>query len=319
VPKREWKTAAELEAELRADPEFQEQERERDTAFKERWEKLIAEEAPLVEELKEAGFEVEEVTDLLRLGSYSGAIPILLEHLRRPYSAFVKGQIAFALNIPEAVEGWEILLNEFEAAPSSDDDDAKWWMATALSTIAREHNFETILRLVREPRHGENRIAFFKVLERSTDPRARDALIELSSHAVLGYEAKKSLKRLERKKSRTKRRKDAANEEPAPDLSETSMNFDSELVEPFLERVSTIVSGFGGTQIAKVTELIDELDVDEEEELRFEVEHGGRATPLRIRVFMDDADAPDLYFFTSPELAAEIEELYESFCEEHGI
>jgi len=34
---------------------------------------------------------------------------------------------------------------------------------------------------------------------------------------------------------------------------------------------------------------------------------------------MDDIDAPDLYFFTSAELAAKIDSEYEAMCEELGI
>lgn len=41
--------------------------------------------------------------------------------------------------------------------------------------------------------------------------------------------------------------------------------------------------------------------------------------PLRLVIFMDDVDAPDLYFFTHPELAADIEEELHQFWDERGM
>ena len=107
--------------------------------------------------------------------------------------------------------------------------------------------------------------------------------------------------------------------EPIAELAEASMNFDAELVAPFVERLSSLVTGLAAPQIAQVVDAIEDLGIDEERELIFEVLHQRRAVRLKIRVGMDDVDAPDLYFFTTRELAAEITNVMADFCEEHGI
>jgi hypothetical protein len=45
--------------------------------------------------------------------------------------------------------------------------------------------------------------------------------------------------------------------------AEASMNFDAEMVGPFLVRVSSLNIGFGPKQIATVLETVDELEVNE--------------------------------------------------------
>ena len=65
--------------------------------------------------------------------------------------------------------------------------------------------------------------------------------------------------------------------------------------------------------------VVDALDVDATRELYFDVEYDGCMEQLRIEVFMDDVDAPDLYFFAQPRFSEAITELMRNFCEEHGI
>jgi hypothetical protein len=50
----------------------------------------------------------------------------------------------------------------------------------------------------------------------------------------------------------------------------------------------------------------------------FDVIHEGRSVPLEIRAFMDDVEAPDMYFFTVPTLAEVIQAEIIRFAEEHG-
>src|SRR5437667_1331983 len=80
-------TAAELDARLQADPEFQAGKKERDLALAERVARLQEEQAPIVADLKAAGFGVNRLSDLImRSAPYPAAIPILLKHLVLPYS-----------------------------------------------------------------------------------------------------------------------------------------------------------------------------------------------------------------------------------------
>ena len=97
------------------------------------------------------------------------------------------------------------------------------------------------------------------------------------------------------------------------------MNFDANMVGPFLERLSALVVGFGPIEIGQVLKAVDELEVDDERELCFQVTPHGQVVPLNIRIFKDDVDAPDLYFFAPQKLVEEINKLMNVFCEEYGI
>jgi hypothetical protein len=102
-------------------------------------------------------------------------------------------------------------------------------------------------------------------------------------------------------------------------LSEASMNFDQEHVGPFLLYLSKTVGGdFDSAAAEKITEAIDRLRVEETANWEFDVAVAGGRERLVMVAFKDDVDAPDLAFYTSPELAARIQEELESFGAEQG-
>lgn len=103
-------------------------------------------------------------------------------------------------------------------------------------------------------------------------------------------------------------------------LEEASMNFDGENVRPFLKRLKPLVeSGFADGEIAQVVQMLERLQIDEEREMEFSIRYRGKPTVLRIQIFMDDVNAPDVAFFTDPELAKEIDSAMEQFAAELGI
>ena len=61
------------------------------------------------------------------------------------------------------------------------------------------------------------------------------------------------------------------------------------------------------------------MAVDSEKSWDFDVVHTGQKVPLQIRVFMDDVEAPDVYFFTTPELAATINRELRAYFDELGM
>jgi hypothetical protein len=102
-------------------------------------------------------------------------------------------------------------------------------------------------------------------------------------------------------------------------LSEASMNFDQEGVGPFLLRLSRIVGAdFDSAAAEKVTDAVDALDVDEIGNWEFRLSGNGSTRRLVIVAYKDDVDAPDLAFYTSPELATRIQEQLEAFATEQG-
>ena len=103
-------------------------------------------------------------------------------------------------------------------------------------------------------------------------------------------------------------------------MAEATMSFDTSTVRPFLERLETLLEdGFGDPEIQDVMEVIDSLAVDDETEVRYEVLFAGESLPLRIRVFMNDIDSPDIGFVTSPDLVDRIQEEMHEYEEEIGL
>jgi hypothetical protein len=96
------------------------------------------------------------------------------------------------------------------------------------------------------------------------------------------------------------------------------MNFDLESLEPFLQRLAQKIEGFSPVEIAAVMRGVSEMAVDEERDWNFTVQHAGSPVPLRVHIFLDDVDAPDLAFFTSAELASLIQEELVLFAQEQG-
>ena len=97
------------------------------------------------------------------------------------------------------------------------------------------------------------------------------------------------------------------------------MSFDTSAVRPFLERLEVLLEdGFGDPEIQDVMEVIDSLAVDDETEVRYDVTFAGEEIPLRIRIYMDGIDSPEIGFITAPDLADRIQEEMHEYEEELG-
>jgi hypothetical protein len=105
-----------------------------------------------------------------------------------------------------------------------------------------------------------------------------------------------------------------------PSLEEWSTNFDTENVVPFLQRIAQhIESGFADPEIAQVLKLIETMKVDDEKHLTFEIRYAGQLSDFKIGVFLDDIDAPDLYFFAPAGLCKQLSAEMQKFAEERGM
>lgn len=94
-------------------------------------------------------------------------------------------------------------------------------------------------------------------------------------------------------------------------LEESSRNLDMEQLEPLLKKVSSLIEdGFKEDEIQEVCELAEEMEVEQEKGINFPIQFDGEKTGFRIQIFMDDIDAPDLYFFAPPKLAEEIRKIF---------
>jgi len=111
-------TAAEALATLRVDPAYMKMRAERDAELAARAARLKLEEAPILKDLEAAGWKVDSVWDLVNTSKpYPAAIPVLLSHLKRPYSDRIREGIARALAVPDATGSWSTLRAEYETSP----------------------------------------------------------------------------------------------------------------------------------------------------------------------------------------------------------
>jgi hypothetical protein len=193
-------TAAELLAKLNADPEFvaarkrEEEERQRrEAAYR------LAE-APLVEELLAADCQVQSVWDLVNTrSSYPKVVPILLRHVSLPYPPAILEGISRALAVPEAIAGWEDLKRLYR---QEQVERVKDGLAVAIAGAADASAIADVVELARDRTHGPSRLLLLSALERSADPRARAALLDLATDPDLTKEVRVILKRIERKRIR---------------------------------------------------------------------------------------------------------------------
>jgi len=138
------RTAAESDRLFQACPEWvaQRDAREAETLAKE--EQYLAEEAPLREELHALGYPVKWVWDFVNTArSYPDAIPVLIDHLRRPYSDAVREGIARALAVREArgLAGGAIVETLREEGLGKQ---LRWALANTLTMVADRTNWDGI-------------------------------------------------------------------------------------------------------------------------------------------------------------------------------
>jgi len=177
-------TAGELIARLHSDPEWMARQQERDRRHDEKTMALRQAEIPLVVALNNAlqgvGLGVVgSVWDLVNTSShYPQAIPILLEHLEKPYPDEIAGGIGRALAVPEARPYRQQILNAYETADSATMPWRKDGLALA---VAKTNDLTEVIRLLQDPAHGDSRLLLLLALRRSRNPRALET-VEVLRH-----------------------------------------------------------------------------------------------------------------------------------------
>ncbi len=195
-------TAAEHEAWLKETGQYAAMEERRRTKEEERLRREVEfrrAEAPLVDELRAAGFEVQSAWDLVNTpSSYPLAVPILLKHLPRSYPAAVREGIARSLAVRETKAlGWNLLTRLYIDEP---EDRARSGLAAAIAANADDEVIGDVIALARDVRQGSSRMLLVSALETSADPRARVALTDLGTDPHLTKEIKVILGRLKRRR-----------------------------------------------------------------------------------------------------------------------
>jgi hypothetical protein len=199
-------TLAEHDAMLKATGQYDamvEKNRQQEQERQERVGEWREAEQPLVAELRAAGFAVESAWDLFNRKEpwntaedphpYTEALPILLEHLKRPYPDRVREGVARALAVPGIRFGWETLVWLYRQEPFGTD--AKSGLAVAIGATADDEVMGEVIALLNDSRHGPSRVLLLSALGRSSLPSAREALVALESDPQLAREVEVLLRR----------------------------------------------------------------------------------------------------------------------------
>jgi hypothetical protein len=129
-----------------------------------------AEAKPLVDALSTAWRPVNSIGELLQTSEpYPQAIPVLVDHLRRPYHASIKDVIARALTVKEARGPLaQIVLEELksmDAVHNSDEEGYRFALANALVTIGDSSMQTDVVDMMNNPRYAEIAVELKRVIK----------------------------------------------------------------------------------------------------------------------------------------------------------
>jgi HEAT repeat protein len=181
-------TSKELRAKIKEDPFYTARwagDEERIERMQRALEEYRKAAAPIFEELAQAGYPLDQLSDLYRKKVYANkvtyqrAVPILLRWLPRIDDLNVREEIVRTLSVKWAKPAAApVLIKEFQKV----DDPVglyKWAIGNALSVVADDSVFDDIVKLVKDKQHGRAREMVAVALGNMKDPRAVDVLIEL--------------------------------------------------------------------------------------------------------------------------------------------
>lgn len=191
-------TAAELDKELRRDPEYMAWRRTVDVSDKaaQKAERLAT--RALRKELAAVGVRVRSVWDLVNTGEpYPTGIPVLIRHLSLPYDDPTKEAIARALTVREARGiAAEALIEEFKRLPAPETTlGPKWAIGNALAMVATKEHIEELLELALDKRHGPARSQLPRALGKFRTPAVKAALEQLLTDPDTAVEAERALRK----------------------------------------------------------------------------------------------------------------------------
>ncbi|WP_343540217.1 hypothetical protein [Sphingobacterium thalpophilum] len=192
-------TAAEFQEQLLQDEEYQKWLKEKEQVRIALEAAYAEDEKPLVEDLKKAGLNITSSWDLVNTKSrYKPAIPILLEHLPKPYHLKNKEGIVRALAVKEAIgKASSVLISEYNRTPK-DKVLLRWAIGNTIYTTITEDDVESILPIVLDRTNGTSRQMFVAALGKIKVNNVKDVLLRLvnDDDKVIRDEAKKALKKI---------------------------------------------------------------------------------------------------------------------------
>jgi len=154
-------------------------------------------------ELRAAGYPAYDLQDfsMQKLPSKDAAV-ILVKWLGRTDDPLARTLIATALTDTKARSvATQPLLDLFSELPAGAREKDR--VANALATLARDPHFERTAGLIRDPRHGFERVYLFAAVGYMKDPRAVELCLELLEDEQLGMAALRALADLKSERARS--------------------------------------------------------------------------------------------------------------------
>jgi hypothetical protein len=163
-------------------------------------EKILEEdEKPLINDLLKVGVNIKSSWDLVNSSkSYQKAIPILIEHLSKPYHLKNKEGIARALAVKEAKGvACRPIIEEYKKTPK-DEHNLRWVYGNTIEVIITEDYLDEIIDIVKDESNGDSRQMFVAALGCLGSSKVQDILSYLikDKSQVVHEEAKKALKKI---------------------------------------------------------------------------------------------------------------------------
>ena len=164
---------------------------------------------PLLDDLRQkAQIDIVSLAVLVNTSErYPEAIPILVDHLDRPYNECIKEAIVRSLAVSEAKGvACQALLNEFYRIPNYDLSeyrnpawircDLKWIIGNTMAVVATKPYEKEIIKIVADEAHAGARSRFIEALRKLKATKAKPILIRLlkSEHRLEQREAARALK-----------------------------------------------------------------------------------------------------------------------------
>ena len=207
-----YTTAEEFMKELEADPEYQARTREHNQRMSEIRRRRREEAAPLAADLQRLGWDVESAWGFLGCeDDYSAVWPVLVEHLQRPYSDWVREGIVRALTHVAALDiAWDALRDAFIKNGGHAPEGIGFALGNALGEIMDASVLPDVLELVVDRAYGTNREVMVHYLVEYRDrPEVRQVLESLVDDRDVGKHARRALtlRRVRRRPGRGRRRK----------------------------------------------------------------------------------------------------------------
>jgi len=187
----EWMTTEEFAKQLEADPDYLRRRAEQEKVMSGRNAFLTGAAAPILADLASVGIITDDVWKVrTEKKENAKAIPILLDHLQRPYPSIIRAGIAQRLAVRATRRiGWKVLVDEYRETDISDDH-VKQSIASALAGASDDSVINELIALAKDKSQGDSRILLLRGIRRSRRPEARQAIEELANDPDLAKEIK---------------------------------------------------------------------------------------------------------------------------------